>query len=154
MAKKITLEEYEKKKNIEKNNKSEQKNKLLLPLIIIIVLFSCSFICNVLLLINHNTSSSLDNEEITRLERELNSKEILANSYKRDLDRLVGDKDADYVKEKIDFYDESVVYVIEGFGNYYYSYDCMRKKVGNNHFSYWTYNPEAAQDEGYREGGC
>ncbi len=154
MAKKITLEEYEKKKNIEKINKSEQKNKLLLPLIIIIVLFSCSLICNVLLLINHNTSSSLDNEEITRLERELNSKEILANSYKRDLDRLVEDKDADYVKEKLDFYDESVVYVIEGFGNYYYSYDCMRKKVGNNHFSYWTYNPEAAQDEGYREGGC
>ena len=127
---------------------------MLLPLEILIVLFGCSIICIVLLLINKNSSSSSNDDEIKRLKNNLSSKQELAESYKEDLDRLVGDKDVDYIEDKLNFFDESVVYVIEGFGNYYYSYDCMMKKVGNNEFSYWAYNPEAAQDEGYREGGC
>ena len=92
--------------------------------------------------------------EIERLKNNLNSKSELAESYKEDLDRLTGEHDVDYIENKLEFFDESVVYVIEGFGNYYYSYDCMMKKVGNNEFTYWAYNPEAAQDAGYREGGC
>ena len=151
MAKKITVEEYEKSRR--NNLKPEQKNKLLLPLEIMIVLFGCSIICIVILLLNNNSSTSND-DEITRLKNNLESEKKLAESYKEDLDRLTGDKDVDYIEEKLDFYDESVVYVIEGFGNYYYSYDCLKQKVGDNQFTYWTYNEEAAQDEGYRAGGC
>ena len=40
------------------------------------------------------------------------------------------------------------------FGNYYYSYDCMKQKVGNNAFVYWAYNKEAAINKGYYEGSC
>lgn len=144
MAKKISLEEYEtKKKKEEKKLKPEQKNKLLLPLEILIVLFGCSLICIVLLLIKFVINKN-----------NLSSEQELVESYKEDLDRLVGDKDVDYIEDKLNFFDESVVYVIEGFGNYYYSYDCMMKKVGNNEFSYLAYNPETAQNKGYREGGC
>lgn len=156
MAKKISLEEYEKTKK-EKDNKQkpEQKNKLLLPLEILIVLFGCSIICIVLLLLGKSNSASDSNDsEIERLKNNLNSQKELAESYKEDLDRITGGNDVDYVEDKLDFYDDSVVFVIEGFGNYYYSYDCMMQKVGNNEFTFWSYNTEAAIDNGYREGGC
>lgn len=156
MAKKVSLEEYEKnQKKKESKQNPEHKNKLLLPLEILIVLFGCSLICIVILLLNKgNNNSSSNNSEIERLKNNLNSQKEISESYKEDLDRLTGEHDVDYIENKLDFFDERVVYVIEGFGNYYYSYDCMMKKVGNNEFTYWAYNPEAAQDAGYREGGC
>ena len=93
MAKKITIEEYEKSKK--DSLKPEQKNKLLLPLIIMIVLFVCSIICIVLLLfITYNSSTSNK-----RLTNKLLSSEELAESYKEDIDRLTGDKDVDYIED-------------------------------------------------------
>ena len=58
-----------------------------------------------------------------------------------------------YDKQKLNFYDNSIVFVIEGFGDYYYSYDCMMQKVSGN-YSYWAFNREAAIDRGYHEGRC
>ena len=55
---------------------------------------------------------------------------------------------------KVEFIDKNVVFVIKGFGNYYYTYDCMMKKVGNNSFTYWAYNAEQAIDRGYKKGEC
>ena len=156
MAKKISLEEYEKTKKVKDDKqKPEQKNKLLLPLEILIVLFGCSVICIVLLLLGKSDNAKETNDsEIERLKNNLNSKSELAKSYKEDLDRLTRGHDVGYIEDKLDFFDDSVVFVIEGFGNYYYSYDCMMQKVGTNAFTFWAYNPEAARDNGYREGGC
>lgn len=58
-----------------------------------------------------------------------------------------------YDKQKLDFYDSSVVFVVEGLGNYYYTYDCMMQKVSGD-YTFWAYNREAAIDEGYVEGSC
>lgn len=58
-----------------------------------------------------------------------------------------------YDKQKLKFYDDSIVFVIEGFGNYYYTYDCMMQKVNSN-YTYWAYNREAAIAKGYHEGRC
>lgn len=153
MAKKISIEEFESKKKEEKKLKPEQKNKLLLPLEILIVLFGISLICIVLLLVNNGRSSSSNEDEISKLKDDLNAKEELAEEYKDDLNRLLGDKDVDYIEEKLEFFDDNVVFRIEGFGNYYYSYDCMLQKVNGN-YTYWAYNPEKAAVEGLRPGGC
>ena len=50
--------------------------------------------------------------------------------------------------------DKSIVFQIKGYGNYYYSYDCMMKKVGNKDYRYWAYNKEAAKDYGLKKGSC
>ena len=54
---------------------------------------------------------------------------------------------------KVDFIDENIVFVIEGYGNYYYSYDCMMDIVNGN-FTYWAYNKEQAIYNGYQKGKC
>ena len=69
------------------------------------------------------------------------------------LDSLVGNKGTNYTKEKLDFFDENIVFVIEGYGDYYYSYDCVQR-VTSGEYTYWAYNKEAAISKGYRKGTC
>ena len=58
-----------------------------------------------------------------------------------------------YMKEKLDFFDEKIVFKIEGKGNYYYSYDCMQEVI-NGPYTYRAYNIEQAQSMGLKEGSC
>lgn len=144
MAQIITLEEYKKKKKQGSNNHNKKASHKKI-IIIILLVFLVTII--MLRLINNNI-------RIEELEDQVNSQLKVIKNQKKDIDSIVGDKSAEYIKNKLEFYDKSVVYVIEGYGNYYYTYDCMIKKVGNDSFTYWTYNPEAARDEGYKEGSC
>lgn len=53
--------------------------------------------------------------------------------------------------EKADFLDECIVFVIDGFGNYYYTYDemmALTQDVGD--YEFWAYNKEAAISNGYK----
>lgn len=59
-----------------------------------------------------------------------------------------------YTSDKLDFYDENIVFVIEGYGNYFFSYDCVQKITGGEEYSYWAYNKEAAISKGYQKGIC
>ncbi len=145
MAEKITLEEFEKRQ--------KKKNKLLWPLRIFIVLFSVSIISIGLLIFFYVKETKENNTEIDRLDAAVEYWRDLAKDSDK-LEMLSGGQDPDYVKDKLDFYDENIVFVIEGYGDYYYSYDCMIQKVGNNAFTYWAYNKEAARNRGYYEGGC
>ena len=52
---------------------------------------------------------------------------------------------------KIEFFDENIVFVIDGYGNYYYTYDQMEQVTqGIDEYSYWAYNKEQAISRGYR----
>lgn len=51
---------------------------------------------------------------------------------------------------KIDFFDENIVFVLEGYGNYYYTYDQVEQVTQGKNFTYWAYNKEAAIANGYR----
>ena len=54
------------------------------------------------------------------------------------------------VSEKLEFYDENIVFVIDGYGDYYYTYDQMMKVTKNDdYYEYWAYNKEQAIDLGY-----
>ena len=52
---------------------------------------------------------------------------------------------------KADFLDENIVFVIDGYGDYYYTYDQMNTVTqGIDEYSYWAYNKEQAIVKGYR----
>ena len=52
--------------------------------------------------------------------------------------------------EKADFLDQNIVFVIDGFGNYYYTYDEMIAATEQmDEYEYWAYNKEKAIDLGY-----
>lgn len=59
-----------------------------------------------------------------------------------------------YTSDKLDFFDENIVFVIEGYGNYFYNYDCVQKITDGEEYSYWAYNKEAAISKGYQKGTC
>ena len=51
--------------------------------------------------------------------------------------------------EKINFYDKNIVFVLDGYGNYYYTYDQMKQVTQGKSYSYFAYNKEAAIANGY-----
>lgn len=52
--------------------------------------------------------------------------------------------------KKIDFLDKYIVFVLDGYGNYYYTYDQMQQVTQGKTYSFWAYNIEQARDLGYR----
>lgn len=53
---------------------------------------------------------------------------------------------------KLDFYDENIVFVIDGYGDYYYTYDQMETVTqGVEEYEYWAYNKEQAIYLGYKK---
>ena len=70
------------------------------------------------------------------------------------LDTILEDKSEFYIKNKLDFFDNNIVFVVDGYGNYYSNYDCMLQQVGNSQYSYWAFNKEAAINRGYQEYKC
>lgn len=58
--------------------------------------------------------------------------------------------DYEEISEKTEFYDECIVFVIEGYGDYYFTYDEMMQITKyDEDFSFWAYNKELAIDLGY-----
>ena len=67
---------------------------------------------------------------------------------------ITGFKTDDYIKDKLNFLDDGVVFQIEGYGNYYYTYDCMMQKVGDKHFRFAAFNDAQAKSNGLKKGSC
>ena len=52
---------------------------------------------------------------------------------------------------KAEFLDENIVFVIDGYGNYYYTYEQMKTVTqGIGEYTFWAYNVEQAISRGYR----
>lgn len=131
---------------IEENNKTKKLN---------IISLVCNGIFLILIIILLISLGSKTNQ-IQDMEYELEEYEDDMWSYKVDsenLDDLLGGNTYYYVENKLDFFDENVVFVIEGYGDYYYTYDCMMDKV-DGEYSYWAYNKEQAIGRGYKRGSC
>ncbi len=58
------------------------------------------------------------------------------------------------LKQKINFYDENIVFVLDGYGNYYYNYDCVQEVTNGKQYSYLAFNKQAAISQGYQEFNC
>ncbi len=157
MAKKIRIEDYDEPNIVEKeDNKSysTSKNNSDNVKSILIIINITLIISIILIIVFYNNKITKLKDENKDLSEE---KDLFKNESERifnDVFNVLGDEySLDYIKEKLDFYDNSIVFQIEGFGNYYYTYDCMMKKV-NGSYSYWAYNKEAAIDNGLRQGTC
>ena len=143
MAKKIKVDESELNKEIFKNyNDNYIKNDIVkvrkrLTISIVINILLCFFI--VIIFANFS-------EERRELVYE---KEIIQN----DLYSIIGSNSTYYVKNKLSFMDENIVFVLEDYGNVYYTYDCVQQ-ITNGEYSYWAFNLEAAKSKGYKKGGC
>ena len=70
------------------------------------------------------------------------------------LNVLIGNKSKSHIQNKLKFFDENIVFVITGYGNYYSDYDCMLQRVGNNNYTYLAFNKTAAIGKGYTEYKC
>lgn len=149
MAKKIKISEIEKETN---NKKIERKSKAKLNILFITltIVFAISLIGSIIYYNSELTSLKKENKSLVKKNNSLESEneEIHNNLFS-----IIGTDSVYYVNNKLDFFDENIVFQIEGFGNYYYSYDCMMQKVNGN-YSYWAYNKEAAISKGLRVGGC
>ena len=86
-------------------------------------------------------------EENTELYEEIN--ELNSTLY-----NITGLHTNDYIIDKLDFFDDNIVFVLKGYGNYYYTYDCVQKIADGNQYSFWAYNKEAARSKGYYRGTC
>lgn len=143
MVKKSSLDNKKKKLKEHKKESSVNRSEIL-HYIIIIALF-----CFSLFLIKHVNDL---NNKIDKLNKKLEENKLKINALNGQNSTL-NNLNSKNLK-KISFFDKHVVFRIEGFGNYYYTYDCMIKKVGNNKFTFWAYNIEQARDYGIREGSC
>lgn len=163
MAKKISLDEYQKKQknSVEINdyegveeslkvNESESKKSWKKYVFVI----SC--VVNVILIfalvvsfINFDDEIDSYKDEISLLEDEIEGLEYDS----RTLYNLLDGETSWYIENKIDFLDEHIRFKIEGFGNYYYTYDCMMEKV-DGEFSFWVYSVNGAINSGLKKGSC
>lgn len=58
------------------------------------------------------------------------------------------------LRNKSNFMDEYIVFVLEGYGNYYYSYDCMKEVTEGKEYTFWAYNTNSAIVKGYKPFNC
>lgn len=149
MAKKIKISEIEKEIN---NTKKEKKPKAKLNILFITltIVFASSLVGSIIYYNNELSSLKKENKSLVKKNNNLESEneEIHSNLFS-----VIGTDSVYYVSNKLDFFNDNIVFQIEGFGNYYYSYDCMMQKV-NGEYTYWAYNKEAAISRGLRAGGC
>lgn len=140
----------EKNKNSAKTKNKNQENitfsinKKRLITIISLFISTILIIIGIYYLNNYINSLKEDIKSLTikynELENTYNkSKETLAEKVKRIKN-----------EEKLEFFDENIVFVLEGYGNYYYTYDQVQQITNGKSFSYWAYNKEAAISEGYQ----
>ena len=59
-----------------------------------------------------------------------------------------------HLTSKSNFMDEYIVFVLDGYGNYYYTYDCMKEVTEGKEYSFWVYSINNAVAKGYKPFNC
>jgi len=158
MAKKIRVDDYKTKiiNDVSCSLNPELDDKKAKIKLVVIIFFIISIVVNIALgflyfeSMSKNEKLKEKNKQILKVSDNLENEneEIHSNLFS-----VIGLDSVYFVKNKLSFMDDNIVFKIEGFGNYYYTYDCMMEKV-NGSYSYWAYNKEAAISNGLRVGGC
>ena len=96
-------------------------------------------------------------ETSERLESSKQEIDYYSNKYydaQTSLSRLIGSNTVSYIEKKLNFMDTNVYFQIEGYGKYYYTYDCMIKKVGNKKYRFLAFNEGQAKAQGFKKDSC
>lgn len=141
--KKRVIKNNEKQKN---NINSDMNKKLKIALIVLIIALIIVSGIAIYFKISDNTSEL--NEEISNLKKQVSTLREEKNKLSSENAslKLTDSKNS----RKIKFFDENVVFVLDGYGRYYYTYDQMKQVTQGKSFSYWAYNLEQAIGLGYR----
>ncbi|MDD2207884.1 MAG: hypothetical protein PHG03_05360 [Bacilli bacterium] len=78
---------------------------------------------------------------------------IKNNHIFNELKLLNNGRTTQWTKQKLNFFDENIAFVVEGYEKYYFTYDCMVDSIYSE-YSYWAYNKEQAISRGYIKGSC
>lgn len=147
----LKKENSENKKSISKKEEKIRKIKInykyiTIILVIILIILGSYLIYNYY---NENKSKLLLNEKVDLLNSQIKELKDKQSSLEAENFNYFIQK-AKY-KEKADFLDENIVFVLDGYGNYYYTYDQMEIVTqGVEEFEYWAYNEEYAISKGYK----
>jgi hypothetical protein len=147
---------YTKKRTIKDNKISDKKRtklkkkkntnscftKIIFLIAIIVLLLS-----NVIFIILYHKEKSSSKEYEKLYEN------LAINKYKLNEENDELRSNYENAEEKANFLDDNIVFVLDGYGNVYYTYDCVQK-ITNGNYSYWAYNKESAISQGYKEGHC
>ena len=141
MAKKIREDNVNNKEIFNNSNQIYYEKKDILK-IVSICLNVVFIVAIIVIILSYNTKIDEKNKKINSIDTSC--------AYKSDASCK-----SNYLSEidKAKFLDDNIVFVLEGYGNVYYTYDCVQK-ITNGEYSYWAYNIEAAKSQGYKQGKC
>lgn len=142
----VRSESVARKIMVEENVKIKSKKSNNYPIIITIFLVLSILGIIVLAYSYYNYSQTIGKKISNYIEQR--------ESAESDLDYVTSGKTIYYSRQKFDFFDENIVFVLKGYGNVYYSYDCVQQITSGEEYEYWAYNKEAAISQGYKKGSC
>lgn len=143
-------------KELNKMYKKEETIRRIRPTVTYIILI-ISILSNIILAslsISQSKQLNRKQNETDELYSKIRKQSNSINSLNSDLNYLTGFYTKEYIKQKIIFFDNNIVFVIDGYGNYYSDYDCMLQRAGNSNYRYLALNEEAAIGRGYQEYKC
>lgn len=141
MAKKIRINESDNHEIFNNSNKIYNVKKDILK--IVSISLNVAFIVAIIVIIlSYNTKIEETNKKMNSIDTSCAYKSETSCKF-------------NYLSEidKAKFLDDNIVFVLEGYGNVYYTYDCVQK-ITDGEYSYWAYNIEAAKSQGYKKGKC
>lgn len=121
----------------------QKKSKTMYGTLVLSILLLGLFICTI--------AQCVINADLNKQIEELEKRPERIVSYPDDYYKTLEKAEFyDEVSEKVEFYDEAIVFVIEGYGDYYFTYDEMIEATEDeDEYSYWAYNKEQAISRGY-----
>ncbi len=148
----VEIEIKKEDKVINKSNESPKqreinKNLKIAIIILVTMLVSVSGIA-IYFKISDNTSELKD--EIATLKKQISTLKDEKSKLSSENASLKSTNSIN--SKKIDFFDKHVVFVIDGYGRYYYTYNQMEEVTQGKSFTYWAYNLEQAIDLGIELG--
>ena len=136
-------------KKEETNKKRKSKKKIILISIISTIVVALS-VSNIIFIIKfYNFQKEIIKKNETIKEQHKNYLELLGTNIS-----ILQGKEKEYIIDKLNFFDNYIVFVIDGYGNYYSDYDCTMQRVGNNEYKFWAFNIATAKSQGYKEYKC
>lgn len=140
----VTEETKKDKKHLTRKLNFEFLNINKVFIIVIIILTIIIIIESVFIIKKQNYADELK-KEIESLE------ETIQSDNEAYFDLL---KENIHLTSKSNFMDEHIVFVLDGYGIYYYTYDCMKEVTEGKEYSFWAYNKGQAIGKGYKPFNC
>lgn len=147
-----STQKQENTKPLEKSKKGKKKiKKTTIAIATLFILIVISIVINIIQLDKYNklidkySTLAVDYNDINEFYEAATAKR---DAYKELLEEEREDNETN--SEKAEFLDENIVFVLDGYGNYYYTYDQVKQVTqGVDEYYYWVYHIEDAIYRGY-----